>query len=149
MKGRMMPEYRKGDMFDAPGVHIVAASSSLSQDVTLIMGLGAAYAMKRRYQRAPKLFGEMIHDYCGHQGSYGLLLYGGMGILQTRVHYNDKIDLNLVKYGLKILRTIAEGNPTLLYNLTHPGLGYDRSKLPGIEKVLEGLPNNVIIWERE
>ncbi len=136
-------------MFDAPGVHIVAASSSLSQDGTLIMGLGAAYAMKRKYHIAPKLFGEMIKNYCGHLGSYGLLLYGGMGILQTRSHYNDKIDVNLVKYGLRILHTIAEGNPTIMYNLTHPGLGYDGSKLPNIEKALAGLPDNLFIWERE
>lgn len=143
-----MPTFNKGDLFEAPGIHIVGASSSISQDDTLVMGIGAPYAMKRRYPEAPKIFGSMIKDYCGNKGVFGLLLYGRIGILQSRLHFNDKINLPLLIYGVKILGTVAEGRQSMVYNLTHPGLGYDKSINPEIESLLAGLPENVHIWQR-
>lgn len=143
-----MPRYKKGDLFEAPGVHIVTCNSFISQDSTLVMGLGAAYALKRKYPDAPRTFGTMIKGYCGHLGTYGLLLYGTMGILQGRYHYKDRLDARLIIYGLKVLSAIAEGRPAMVYNLTHPGMGYDKSIMPEIETVLEKLPDNVHIWQK-
>jgi hypothetical protein len=135
-------------MFEATGIHIVTASSSLSQDGTLVMGLGAAYAMKLKYPRASKVFGAMIKEYCGNAGVYGFLLFGSVGVLQTKMHYNDKIDPKLIHYGLNILTAIAHGQPKLNFNLTHPGVGYGKAKISEVAKAIEALPNNVVIWEK-
>ncbi len=143
-----MPQIKKGDLFEAAGVHIVTASSFLSQDNTLVMGLGAAYAMKLRHPDTPKIFGAMVGEYCGHLGTYGLLLYGTKGILQYKCHYNERLDPNLISYGLSILYAIAEGRPDLVYNLSHPGLGYDKTGIPEVESLLEHLPDNVHVWQR-
>ncbi len=143
-----MPHYKKGELFDAPGVHIVTASSFLSQDDTLVMGLGAAYAMKCRYPDAPRIFGTMLRQYCGHLGTYGLLIYGNIGILQYKCHFNDRIDSGLISYGLKILAAAAEGQRALIFNITHPGLGYDKTGIPAIDFHLSTLPPNIHIWQR-
>jgi len=143
-----MPTYRTGDMFDAPGIHIVTASASISQDDTLVMGLGAAYAMKRKHPQAPKLFGAMVREYCGEGGVFGFLFFGSIGILQTRLHYNGKSDAALITYGLNILRVIAEGQPGIVFNLTHPGVVFGKTKVPEVEAVLDTLPANVVVWER-
>jgi|GEM_PF-1581878 len=145
-KELVMPQFKQGDLFEAPGVHIVTASSCISQDNSLVMGLGACYAMKCRYPDAPKLFGAMISNYCGHLGVYGLLLHGKMGVLQSKRHFNDRIDVQLILYGLKILAAVAGGQPAMIYNLVHPGMGYDRSMIPEIEALLQHLPANVHIW---
>ncbi len=143
-----MSQVKQGDLFEAPGVHIVTASSCISQDNTLVMGLGACYAMKCRHADTPKQFGMMISSYCGHLGVYGLLLHGKRGILQSRRHFNDRIDVPLILYGLKILAAVAEGQPTMAFNLIHPGMGYDRSMNPEIETMLRNLPDNIHIWTR-
>jgi len=143
-----MPQYKKGDLFKAPGVHIVTASSYLSQTSSLVMGLGAAYSMKLCYPDMPGIFGAMIKEYCGHLGTYGLLLHGTKGILQYKLHYRERPDAALICYGLKILSAVAEGRPTVVYNMNHPGLGYDKTGIPEVELLIEHLPANVHIWER-
>jgi len=143
-----MAQYKKGDMFDAPGVHIVTANSCISSDGTLVMGLGAALAFKKKYPEASKLFGCMVKEYCGHLGRYGLLLYGNKGILQTRQDMQGKMDTELIKYGLNILRAVAAGNPGTTYHLIHPGLSLNKMSLPEIDAVLDELPENVWIWQK-
>lgn len=143
-----MPTYRKGDIFGAEGISIVTASASLSQDNTLVMGLGAAYAMKRKFPRAPKIFGAMIKEYCGDGGVYGLLLFGRAGVLQTKRHYNDKVDAALILYGLSILQAIAQGQWTMTYNITHPGMVYGKTTLLEVDKFINTMPDNVVVWEK-
>ena len=143
-----MTTFRKGDMFEAAGISIVTASSTLSQDSTLVMGLGAAYAMKCKFPRAPKIFGAMIKEYCGDGGVYGLLLFGSVGVLQTKCHYNDKVDGALITYGLNILQVIAQGQQGITFNLTHPGMAYGKATLPEVETFINALPANVVVWEK-
>lgn len=143
-----MPFYQKGDMLAAPGVHIVTGNSCLSSDGTLVMGLGAALAFKKKHPESPRIFGAMVAEYCGHQGRYGFLLHGNKGILQTRCDMNGKLDPGLIAYGLAILRTIAEGNRDMTYHLIHPGMTLHRTTLPEIDALLETLPDNVWVWQR-
>lgn len=143
-----MTTFRKGDLFEAEGISIVTASSTLSQDSTLVMGLGAAYAMKCKHPRAPKIFGAMIKEYCGDCGVYGLLLFGRVGVLQTKCHYNGKVDAGLITYGLSILRVIAQGQRGITFNLTHPGMAYGKATIPEVETLINDMPANVVVWEK-
>ena len=104
-----MPPYEKGEMFDSPGVHIVTASSFISNDGTLVMSMGAGLSLKTRYPDMPKVFGAIIREYCGHQGRSGLILFGNKGILQTRYDMGGRMEPDLIKYGLKILFSVAGG----------------------------------------
>ncbi len=143
-----MPQYRKGDMFDASGVHVVTGNACLSKDGTLVMGLGAALAFKKKYPDAPKIFGTMVREYCGHLGRYGLLLNGNKGILQTRQEMHGRIDPDLIKYGLSILRAVAEGKREKTFHLIYPGMSLNRMSLPEIDRVMKELPDNICIWQR-
>jgi hypothetical protein len=147
-KDGLMTTFRKGDLLEAPGIRIVTASSTLSQDDTLVMGLGAAYAMKCKFPRAPKLFGAMIKEYCGDCGVYGLQLFGSLGVLQTKCHYNDKVDAALITYGLSILQAVAQGQQAITFNLTHPGMAYGKTTLPVVERFINDMPANVVVWEK-
>ena len=144
-----MPTYKTGEMFDAPGIHIVTANSFISGDGTLVMSMGASLAMKSRHPEVPRIFGSMIRDYCGHLGTYGLLLYGSTGILQIRSDIQGKLDPELIKYGLKILYSIAIGNPGLTYHVNHPGVSLRNVSIPEIDKLLTSLPANVCVWKKE
>lgn len=143
-----MPTYEKGEMFDSPGVHIVTASSFISNDGTLVMSMGAGLSLKKRYPDMPKVFGAIIREYCGHQGRYGLILFGNKGILQTRYGMGGKMEPDLIKYGLKILFSVAEGNPAMTYHLNHPGLSLNKMSIPGIDNLFGSLPANVRIWQK-
>jgi len=143
-----MPKYMKGEMFDSPGVHIVTANSFISEEGTLVMSMGAGLSLKTRYPDLPKVFGTMIKDYCGHQGRYGLILYGRYGIIQTRTDMSGKMDPELIKYGLKILFSIAEGNPDLTYHVNHPGVSLNKMTIPEVDKILNSLPSNVWVWQK-
>jgi hypothetical protein len=144
-----MPLYKQGEMFDAPGVHIVTANSFISGDGTLVMTMGAGLSLKSRYPELPKILGTMIKEYCGHLGTYGLLLYGSKGILQLRKDLSGKMDPKLITYGLKILYSIAEGNPAVTYHLNHPGVSLNKMSMPEIDQLLRSLPENVWIWQRK
>lgn len=143
-----MPHYKKGEMFDAPGVHIVTANSFISGDGTLVMTMGAGLSLKSHYPELPKVFGAMIQEYCGHLGTYGLLLYGSKGILQTRRDLGGRMDPELITYGLKVLFSIAIGNPGVTYHLNHPGVSLNKMSIPEIDKRLRSLPENVWVWEK-
>jgi hypothetical protein len=143
-----MPTYEKGEMFDSPGVHIVTASSFISNDGTLVMSMGAGLSLKTRYPDMPKVFGAMIREYCGHQGRYGLILFGNKGILQTRHDMGGRMEPDLIKYGLKILYSVAEGNPAMIYHLNHPGVSLNNISIPEIDKLLDSLPENVWVWQK-
>jgi hypothetical protein len=144
-----MPTYRTGEMFDAQGIHIVTANSFISSDGTLVMNMGAGLAMKMRFPEVPKIFGMVIRNYCGHMGKYGLLLCGNKGILQTRRDLAGKMDPELIKYGLKILYAVSEGNRELTYHLNHPGVSLNNMSITEIDKLLKLLPENVNIWDKE
>lgn len=144
-----MAKRMTGEMFDHPGIHIVTANSFISDDGTLVMSMGAALALKTRYPDLPKIFGTMVKGFCGHLGAYGLLLFGGNGILQTRRDIQGTMEPDLIKYGLKILYSIAAGSPSLIFHLVHPGLSLHDMSMPEIDKLIESLPNNVWIWRRK
>jgi hypothetical protein len=144
-----MPTYRTGEMFDEAGIHIVTSNSFISADGTLVMNLGAGLAMKMRHPEVPKIFGMMIKGYCGHLGKYGLLLCGSKGIIQTRRDVQGKMDPELIKYGLKILYAVAEGNPTVTFHLSHPGVSLNKLSITEIDKLLKLLPPNVHVWDKE
>jgi len=144
-----MPLYKKGEMFDAPGVHIVTANSFISGDGTLVMAMGAGLSLKSRYPELPKVLGTMVKEYCGHLGKYGLILFGSKGILQTRRDPSGKMDPELITYGLKVLFSIAEGNPGVIYHLNHPGVSLNKMSIPDIDQLLGSLPENVWIWLRK
>jgi hypothetical protein len=144
-----MPTYRTGEMFDAEGIHIVTANSFISSDGTLVMNMGAGLAMKTRHPEVSKIFGMMIKGYCGHLGKYGLLLCGSKGIIQTRRDVTGKMDPELIKYGLKILYAISEGNPGILYHLNHPGVSLNKLSITEIDHLLKLLPENVNVWDKE
>jgi len=144
-----MPLYKKGEMFDATGVHIVTANSFISSDGTLVMTMGAGLSLKTRFPELPKVFGAMVKEYCGHLGSYGLLLYGNKGILQTRRDLGGKMDPEIITYGLKVLYSIAEGNHGITYHINHPGVSLNKMSIPEIDKLLGSLPENVWVWQKK
>ena len=54
---------------------------------------------------------------------------------------------DLIKYGLKILFSVAKGNPAMTYNLNHPGVSLNKTSIPGIDKLPDSLPENARIWQ--
>jgi len=49
-----------------------------------------------------------------------------MGIFQTKTHYREPSDVNLIRNSAEMLADIAKANPQTQYHLNYPGIGFGR-----------------------
>jgi hypothetical protein len=59
-----------------------------------------------------------------------------------------RMEQDLVKYGLKILFSVVEGNPAMTYHLNHPGLSLNKISIPEIDDLIGSLPASVRIRQK-
>jgi len=146
--GNVMPIFKTGEMFNAPGLKIVTTNSFLSKDKRLVMGRGAAWTLLTRVPDIDSIFGRMILDTCGHLGTYGLLMYGKYGAAQVKYHFRNKANIDLIAFSMAFLADEAKTN-RYIYNINYPGIGSGGLSKEEVKPLLDNLPDNVYVWERE
>ena len=144
-----MPIFKKGEMFRAPGFIIVTTNSFLTSEVKLVMGRGAAWQLKLKVPGIDKIFGKMIHETCGHLGRYGLLFNGKYGAFQVKYRFNEKADLDLIKFSMVMLSLEAKKDREAIFNINFPGIGNGRLTEDEVKPVLRTLPDNVHVWKKK
>lgn len=154
-------EYETGNLFDPslpdpPDIRLFTANGVLKKNGELVMGAGAAKAAKQLDPRAPAVLGRMLREgdfqYDEDRQAYvfGLLIAPelGLGAFQTKYHYRDKADPNLIALGAKKLGEFARANPDLRIAVNFPGVGLGRLPRKQVEALLEeflwGVP--VEVW---
>jgi hypothetical protein len=145
-KGGAMPIFKTGFLLSAPGIKIVTASSFLTSERKLFMGKGLARDLKIKVPGIDQIFGSMILENCGHAGRYGLLVYERWGIFQVRYRFNDKPDLELIRFGIEQVREFAEETNYIIH-LEYPGIGEGELTKEEIGPLVDTLPGNVYVWE--
>jgi hypothetical protein len=144
-----MPIFRTGEMFHASGYLIVTTNSFLTSEVKLVMGRGAAWILKMKVPGIDRVFGKMISETCGHLGRYGLLFHERYGALQVKYRFDEKARVDLIEFSLRKLAEIAKEYPKSIFNINYPGIGNGGLRKPEVQPLLDVLPDNVFIWEKE
>ncbi len=144
-----MPIFQVGHMFRASGFIIVTTNSFLTSEVKLVMGRGAAYDLKVIVPGIDLIFGKMINETCGHLGRYGLIFHERYGAAQVKYRFNEKARLDLVRYSMTRLSTVANRDEKSFYNINYPGIGNGGLKEHEVRPILEMLPINVHVWKRK
>jgi hypothetical protein len=142
-----MPIFKTGQMLKAPGLKIVTTNSFIMRQ-KLLMERGAALELRQMVPNIEFIFGKMIHESCGHLGLYGLLMNGKYGAAQIKYDFRDKADLDIIAFSMAFLADEAKTN-RYIYNINYPGIGHGGLSKEEVKPLLDNLPDNVYIWERE
>ncbi len=144
-----MPIFKTGEMFHARGFLIVTTNSSLTSGMKLVMGRGAAWILKMKAPGIDRVFGKMISETCGHLGRYGLLFHQRYGALQVKYRFDEKARVELIEFSLRKLAEIAKESPNSKFNINYPGIGNGGLSKREVKSLLDVLPDNVCVWEKE
>lgn len=142
-----------GNMFSMKGWHFVTTNNCVTKDGRLVMGAGAAKSMKDIFPDIDLFFARQItrvdnNNNFIYASKYGLLVNTTtrLGAFQTKYHFKDKSDLELIRYSTAKLILFALANPTDTIHLNFPGIGYGGLKKEDVLPIITALPDNVIVW---
>jgi hypothetical protein len=153
-----MPTYRKGDYWDEYDQSdlFLFTSNGVLKDDRLIMGAGTAQQARDRFPGIDLAIGRKLmsdFDYEGKPIIYGLLIsdrwpVGKVGAFQTKLHWRQDSDLDLIKFSINLLDEWCHKNSAARVDLPFPGIGCGNLKRETVLEYLEALPNKVNVWER-
>lgn len=140
------------------GLVIVTTNGMLrSSNQHLVMGGGAAKEARDRIQGVETLCGKAIVSY-GTQEASGEWRYGflpisqrlvyqqyGFGIFQTKYHWQQKSDLNLIRFSTEMLCAYALEHSDQTFQLNYPGVGLGGLIPNDVFPIIRTLPANVIV----
>lgn len=139
-------ELHKGDMWDVDGdYHIVTANNVVGERGDLVMGAGAAKQMLIKHPGIDTEFGTRINTIMKND-FYGVLIVGNTGVFQSKYHWRDPSDIDLIEKSATILRTVANTLLDKRFVMNFPGIGLGKLNRGEVEGVIESiLPSNVIV----
>jgi len=132
---------------------LVTCNSYINSRGELVMGRGAALELKNKFPYLAGIFGNIVKDFCGHLGKYGVKLYAmnsqrSYGIFQVKYHFRADADLGLIKFSTfrlwELLNHEEYYNKTVSMNF--PGIGYGHLKYEDVLPILKYLDNRVTLY---
>lgn len=164
-----MPIYKVGNMWDVfrDADLFCITTNSVIRDDRLVMGKGIAGEAAKRYPSLPSLFADLIPHFpvgSGRDGlvmdKYGLALLseewmggGYLGItpvklaaFQTKAHWRNKAEFDLIHLSTRMLDGEARRNPMMAIHLPFPGIGYGGLNPFVVKPLIDNLPDNVTVW---
>lgn len=138
MQGDMMTVFDQVDHF------IVCVGSGLRSDGSITMHDGVAGALTKLHPAIPMAVGEWIKANHGDAGIFWLRVAGKVGVFQNSILLRNGVNLGLISAATKLLKELAEANPTKTYALEAPN-GKDPYWM--IKDMMATLPENVQVWQ--
>ena len=155
-----MAIYNVGNMWDRlkephNEIFLVTTNNVLKTNGELVMGAGVAKQATLRFPKIAFIMGETIRklptDYNffildevpSWNTLYGQHIY--VGAIQTKRHYRDNSDIELVRNSIKKLNEFANTINTNI-NCPLPGVGLGGLKAEVVKKLTNSSPNNVKYW---
>ena len=130
-----------------PDVYGFTSNSVVKSNGELVMGAGAALALKKAHPNVPKLIGKALNHkktVCDFiQIKEGLIVFW----FQTKNHYNEPSNIKLISKATERLKKVAEDNPNIVFHLNAPGIGLGGLKWEDVLPIIEILPDNVRIYK--
>lgn len=139
-----MVKYIKGNILDSKADYLCfTVNSVIKNNGSLVMGAGVANAFRDKFKDIDKIFGREIL----HLSEFNLLQIRSVIALQTKVHFKDKSDINLVSRTIDKLGEFALMNKDKTIAITYVGTGCGGLDKDLVKSRLDLLPNNIEIWE--
>ena len=126
-----------------PTVKLFTGNPVLRSDGALVMGAGAAKAVRDRWPGV----------------QYGLRIIPGrrlawyeiqpsqwIGWFQVKEHWREPAKVSLIKHAAQQLATVAVSHKGQVFELNAPGVGNGGLKWDVVEPLLAGLPSNVHVY---
>lgn len=152
------------DDFNELDYLLFTANSFIKNDKSLAMGRGIAKEVKDRFPDIDKKFGKLILENIHlhevkkvHRSEYdvkkkdfakfGLILLDKIGAFQTKYHFRDRSDLDLISFSTSLLESFANENPDKVIGLTFPGINFGRLSEESVLPIIESLPQNVRVYK--
>jgi hypothetical protein len=157
-KGFTMPTYVTGELWDElnkADLLLVTTNSTLNARSELVMGAGAAGAMKERFPYLPALFGRYIAKMGYVNGLYGFQFAKHptyttqLGIFQTKKYYNNPSTPEIIAFSAGMLCANIYHYNFGRVAMNFPGSGLDGLSKYTLKPLLEPLPKNVYIYSKE
>ncbi len=129
-----------------PDVYGFTSNSVVKSNGELVMGGGAALAVKKAHPHVPKLIGKSLNH---KKTVFDIIKIKENTLLfwfQTKNHYNEPSNINLIKKATKELNKVALENPDVIFHFNAPGIGLGNLKWEVILPIIEVLPNNVRVY---
>lgn len=146
---------KQGDVFEARyKVNVMCATTCAVRDKDghLVMGKGNAGRFKLYWSYLPRVFGEMMPS-----TAYGLMIYHpqrsyspnvmSMGAFQTKYHWRDKSDLDLIRLSTQYLFQWLLQHPDATVALPYPGINNGKLTRAEVYPVIKLLPDNVTVYD--
>jgi hypothetical protein len=133
-------------------VHAFGANNVLTRQ-GLVMGAGAALAVKLKYPDAPKLLGDAI-DSLEEFERYGWVVVPTatgqvIGAFQSKTDWRLPSRLEYVQFSATALNMWLLRNPEATVSLAFPGIGRGGLATTHVKPILEMLPDRVTICTLE
>jgi len=158
-----MPTYVTGNIWD--GMQYVKwadlllfPANGVVLNERLVMGAGFAKDVKLKFPEIDAMFGERILDgtfrFEKNAFLYGLLICEHedgwkVGAFQSKLHWQDKSNLNAIKAASDYLAEWCEMFPNTSVHLPFPGIGFGGLHPEIVKPFLDQLPTQVTIWQKE
>lgn len=144
-KGDMWSVYHKTDIF------MITTNPIRRKDGAVVMGRGIALQAKERFPTLPLEFGkaldglhpEIDQHFVGRIGNYdGTDIY----FFMVKDHWKNQADLSIIASSCFYLKHGFNFKNKRI-DLNFPGIGNGRLPRDAVLHLLDGLPDNVHIWE--
>lgn len=129
--------------WSSPTAKIFTGNPIVRKDGALVMGRGAALAVKTAHPQVPYMF-KLEPD--THLAWVTINRDQHIGWFKVKHHWRSDADLALIEESARQLGEYARFFPRWKFEMNYPGVGNGRLKDTDVFPVLAGLPDNVHIY---
>lgn len=152
-----MPTFERGDMWSVFGKtdhFIITTNPIIRRDGACVMGRGIAKEFADQYPRGPFDLGKELRLYQGNGiipefGIFGV--YDGQPVyfFMVKRHWKEEASPRIIALATERLRLLATHCPEDRFDLNFPGIGNGKLPREQVLSLIEDLPSNVHVWEKD
>lgn len=134
-----------GNLWAAPTpFKIITTNGTVRKDGRAVMGRGCAYQAAQRYPKLPIQLGLRLAEFGNH-----VFLFQDFSLITFPVkhHWHERADLDLIAQSVEELKALI--NTKRAYTMVRPGCGNGHLNWKRVRPLLQSLPDNVFIINKE
>jgi hypothetical protein len=149
----------RGDMwsvFDTTDIFMITTNPVRRKDGAVVMGRGIALEAKERFPRLPFAFGEVLDGPAVDEAHFSVGFIDHFGEQGTPVwyfmvknHWRNPASLSIIEDSVDAIRYIYHNFEGRRVDLNFPGIGNGHLDRESVLRIIQQLPDNFYIWEKE
>lgn len=128
-------------------VLMFTANSVVKNNGALVMGAGAALAVRKLFPGIDRYFGRQIESMSEFRTVFVYFQHKNIGAFQTKRYHGDNSSLVLLRNSVSELKNMALQNSHRIFHLNYPAIGYGALPISLVQPLVEGLPDNVYLYK--